>query len=385
VAIGHDTFDRLLLSRSLIAQLRFKSANDRFAVAAHVLAAHDAAELAIAAVRSETAVPNISDTRALALPDHLGLLKAHRHPNKDIEGRDYISKLNRVRVDLKHHGITPDKDQWGTVAEKVFGFISSWCEEYMSVDYAGLDAADLIQSEIIRDMLLGARNHLQQDRFKECLEKLAVAIEQSSLELFPDGVYVSPGHANAEEALTVSAYGIDPGRFLALQRLLPCLVTGDFVGADAYWDQRRYGHEANWNRPNAEFAYEETVNLLTRLQGATPYPTPLLYEHVFRDIVVVKRDSPEVTQLQWGLDGWIALELEIPRFTAGDRIECRARGSMEIPIDPDECKGNPDVGTLVVALGARHPKLGNDDGRTTLIFKREDIGLEREYLYDESA
>lgn len=125
MAVKPETVDRLLLSRSLLAPLRFKPASERFAVAAHVLAAHDAAELAIAAICTERSVPTISDTRLLGLPDYLGKLKEHLHSSRDVRAKDYISKLNRVRVDLKHHGITPDKGQWGDVAANVFGHISA--------------------------------------------------------------------------------------------------------------------------------------------------------------------------------------------------------------------------------------------------------------------
>lgn len=334
MAIKPETVDRLLLSRSLIAPLRFKPATDRFAVAAHVLAAHDAAELAIAAICTETFVPNISDNRALGLPDYLLALKERRHPSKDVPGRDYVRKLNRVRVGLKHHGITPDKEQWGSVSEKVFGLIASWCEEYLKVDYAGLDAVSLLQSESIRDVIQIARARLEQDQFKECFEKLAEAIATSSLDLFPVGVHVVVGEADAETALTVSAYGVDPGRFLALQRLLP--VYG-FLDAEPHWNKRQYGHEGNWNRPNAEFAYEETINLLMRLQVATPYPTPSLYENVFGDVVVVKTACPDVALLRWGFDGWSEVEFGAQQFEVGDRIRCRARGTNSVPVsDPEE-------------------------------------------------
>jgi hypothetical protein len=362
------TIDRLLLSRSLIAPLRFTRATDRFAVAAHVLAAHDAAELAIAAICTECSVPDISDTRTMALTDYLGALKKRQHPGKDVRGRDYVAKLNRVRVSLKHHGITPDKEQWGDVAELVFGHISSWCKEYLSVDYAGLDAVDLIQAGSIRNIVLLARKHLQEDKFRECFEKLAEAISNSSLELFPVGVHVAVGQADAEMALTVSAYGIDPGRFLALQRLLP--FCGFFM-PEPHWDKRQYGHEGNWNRPNAEFAYEETINLLTRLQGATPYPTPALYEHVFKDVLVVKRDSPEIAMLEFGLDGWSEIEFGAPQFATGDRIVCRAKGSYFAPVlDPDQCSGDPEHSEFVLAMDAHHPKLSEKDGMfPTLVFK----------------
>ncbi len=377
-----ETIDRLLLSRSLIAPLRFKPANDRFAVAAHVLAAHDAAELAIAAICTESSVPSISDTRTMGLSDYMGALKEHRHPGKDVSGRDYVAKLNRVRVDLKHHGITPDKEQWGSVTEIAFGHISSWCKEYLSVDYAGLDTVDLIHATAIREIVMLAHKHLQEDKFRECFENLSEAIERSSLELFPAGVHVVVGQANAETALTVSAYGVDPGRFLALQRLLP---FRGFLLPEPQWNKRQYGHEGNWNRPNAEFAYEETINLLTRLQVATPYPTPFLYEHVFKDVLVVKLDAPEIIMLRWGFDGWSEVEFGSPQFQRGDRIGCRARGANAIPVsDPEECSSDPETSEFVVAVDAHNPKLSEGDGMPpTLIFKREDVEIEKELIYDE--
>ncbi len=378
-----ETIDRLLLSRSLIAPLRFKPASDRFAVAAHVLAAHDAAELAIAAVCSECAVPNISDTRALGLPDYLGALKQHQHPGVEVSGRDYVSKLNRLRVDLKHHGITPDRDQWKDVAQVTFDYISSWCQKYLCIDYAALDAVDLIHSDTIREIVKLAQKHLKEDNFRQCFETLAEAIACSALDLFPLGVHVVVGQADAETALTVSASGVDPGRFLALQRLLP--VYG-FLFPEPSWTKRQYGHEANWNRPNAEFAYEETVNLLTRLQGATPYPTPSLYEDVFIDVLIVKIDSPQIAMLEWGFDNWVEIEFGAPEFVAGDRIKCRARGTNSMPIgDPDQCTGDPDCSVFVVAIDPKHSRIDARGGGMSpvLVFKREDVEIDKEPLYDE--
>jgi hypothetical protein len=378
-----ETIDRLLLSRSLIAPLRFKPASDRFAVAAHVLAVHDAAELAIAAICSECSVPNISDTRALGLPDYLGVLKQHQHSGAEVSGRDYISKLNRLRVDLKHHGITPDRDQWKDVAQVTFDYISAWCKRYLNIDYAELDAVDLIHSDAIRHIMGVARKCIREDKFRECFEKLAEAIAESSSQLFPSGVHVVVGQADAETALTVSAYGVDPGRFLALQRLLPFY---GFPFPEPQWTKRQYGHEANWNRPSAEFAYEETVNLLTRLQGATPYPTPSLYEQAFSDVLVVKNDSPEITMLEWGFDGWVDVEFGAPQFVSGDRIKCRARGTNSMPIeDPDQCNGDPDRSVFVVAVDPKHSQIDSNEGGMppALVFRREDIDIDKEPLYDE--
>ena len=68
------------------------------------------------------------------------------------------------------------------------------------------------------------------------------------------------------------------------------------------------------------------------------------------------------------------------RCSLGTTPPPTAKVSWKIPLHPDGCGGDPEIGTLIVARDTRHSKLGSDDGLTTLIFKREDVGLEREYL-----
>src|SRR5260370_8843374 len=106
VSVKSETLDGLLLSRALIAPLRFRPANDRFTVARHVLAAHDAAELAISGICAERGIP-IPDNHALGLPDHLGKLKEHLHPGKEVPAKHYISTLNRGPLHLTHPHTTP--------------------------------------------------------------------------------------------------------------------------------------------------------------------------------------------------------------------------------------------------------------------------------------
>jgi hypothetical protein len=375
-----ETVDRLLLSRSLVAPLRFKPANDRFTVAAHVLAAHDAAELAIAAICSELSVPDISDSRALGLPDYLGKLKEHLHRERDVSGKDYISKLNRVRVNLKHHGITPDTDQWANVAEKTFGHVSTWCRTYLKIEYAELDAADLIHAQSVRDLILAARSQLRAGRFKDCLEALSASISQASLDLLPIGVHISAGYPDAEVALGLSGYGVDSGRYLVLQRLLP--TNSLFFGDGPRWEKRKYGHEANWTQANAEFAYEETINLLTRLQEANPYPTVYLYSDVYKDVLVVKKDDPNVVVLRWSHpEGWQETD-EQPQFKIGDRVECQAFGSIvespDIP-DPEQCSFPPEGFRRIVAKDAlNYDRLKNEGLPPTVIFDGDDVEITAE-------
>ena len=154
------------------------------------------------------------------------------------------------------------------------------------------------------------------------------------------------------------------------------IVVGALFGPEgAQWKKVHYGHRANWTQRNAEFAYAETINLLTRLQEANPYPTPYCHEDVFKYVLVVKRDSSEITIMHWDIDGWSLREDHEFSFAAGDRIECRARGSHFLPSDPSECDDDPETSRFVVARDPVSEKLGEDRIFTALIFAREDVEI----------
>ena len=191
-------------------------------------------------------------------------------------------------------------------------------------------------------------------------------------------MHVAVGRADADTALALSGYGVDPGRFSVLQRLLPTYPNETFpFGEDTpRWRKMEYGHKENWTEQNAEFAYRETINLLTRLQNANPYPTPYLYDDVFSNVLVVKKDSPEVTWMYLGIDGWFIREYYGPPFAIGDRIECRARGTNSpLVSDPNECTQDPDTSKFVVAMGAVSDKVISDGPRPTLIFASQDVEI----------
>lgn len=53
-----------------------------------------------------------------------------------------------------------------------------------------------------------------------------------------------------------------------------------------------------------------------------------LYEDVFRDVLIVKKEAPEVRILTWDFgEGWSVSQEEV-KFSVGDRITCRAFGSI---------------------------------------------------------
>jgi len=115
--------DRLLLSKSFLDRIRFQpiATHDRHTLAANIIAAHDAAELAIAAIADELECsPN--NASKTYLMDYLDPIE--KKTNIAVHGKDYLRQLNAVRSQLKHQGLFPDAKQWARVAEGIYQHVA---------------------------------------------------------------------------------------------------------------------------------------------------------------------------------------------------------------------------------------------------------------------
>ena|SRR5436305_9502354 len=130
-----ETLDRLLLAKSYLDRTRFQQVNAAAAtsVADHVLAAHDAAELGIAAICHELdCLPNKKEFSSYF--DELA-----KTTGNAVKYRGYMMTLNNVRVALKHFGVRPDSKQWANVSQTTYEYIADWCTDYLQVNYDELD------------------------------------------------------------------------------------------------------------------------------------------------------------------------------------------------------------------------------------------------------
>jgi len=121
-----EVLDRLLLSKSFLDRIRFQpvAVHDRHTLAANIIAAHDAAELAIAAIADELgcALANAGKTYLMDYFDPI-----EKTTSIGVHGREYSRQLNGVRSLLKHQGLYPDAKQWARVAESVHQHVTKWC------------------------------------------------------------------------------------------------------------------------------------------------------------------------------------------------------------------------------------------------------------------
>jgi hypothetical protein len=282
-----DILQRLLVAKHLLAansdQLTPNS--DAAAVARMVLAAHDAAELAIAAIASHLNVPGLgARTYLTEYPS-----KIEAQTNTTVSGADFLKRLNAVRIDFKHLGVLPDARTWFRVIDNTRARVDDWCRAYLNVALDDIDLEQLLADGKVKTLYEAAKGHHRDRRYRDALEMLGRALFYQ-LETFLGGVTPTVGEKNTEDALMLAAFGVRPSDFLALQEFLPRV----YFGGSLYWHTRAKGHEGNWTEANVRFCLETFLDLALKIQHAPPVPRAVWFSSVFDDVITPKGESADL-------------------------------------------------------------------------------------------
>lgn len=295
MTLSHDVVDRLLLAKDLLGKIRFSSAADpdRLTLATYILTAHDAAELALAAIAQH--LGKLPGTGESFLMKYFPKIR-ETHPTEDVPGRGYFAQLNQVRIDIKHLGIFPDPKQWFRVGETTYGYVTSWCEKYLGIALEDLDESSLISDPVVKQYLDAARTTFSREDYRGVLENLGLAMEtlfQSNQALRN----LTVGSASAEDAIKLSAFGVHANDFLALQEFLPRVYSGEDT-LKISWKQDNFGHPANWKKYAAEFCLKTFLSVALRIQNAEWIPGAIDFNVVYEYKITALMDGVDIVQDQ---------------------------------------------------------------------------------------
>ena len=264
--IRTEVADQLLLCKSLLEKIRIQAVPDpdRFSLAIHILTAHDAAELALAAIAQQCGVSPASDKAYMM--DYFAALKT-LHSDREVKGRPYFNQLNRVRVDLKHYGIIPHTTDWARVADKVYNYIFDLCAEYLNISLDDLDESILLTSTTVKAWYDQARAAMAEGKYKAVLEYLSQALfclfrESAGLRR------LSIGRADATDAIKLTGFGVHAKDYLALQEFLPEVKEENDGTITVKWRQRQFGHPGNWREDAASFCIRTFLDVALKIQPA---------------------------------------------------------------------------------------------------------------------
>jgi hypothetical protein len=270
---------RLLVAKGLLGRIRvsYTAQPDRVALVNHILTAHDAAELALAAIAHH--LEKSPEKQHAYLMNYFSLIE-ERRPKRKVKGRDYFSQLNDVRVLIKHKGVLPDPKDWKRVGQKTWQYVSAWCKQYLGISLEELDQSTLIKDEKVKSYYNDAKHSFRDKDFKSCLEKLGFACNA----LFTANQALrnlAIGEARADDALKLAAFGVHANDYLALQQFLPGIQQGLEFEPRIVWKQDLYGHPGNWTYNNASFCLDVFVDVALRIQDADRIPGPFAFHLVY--------------------------------------------------------------------------------------------------------
>jgi len=279
--LKQEVVERLLIAKAILAPIRFQPVGepDRLAVATHILSAHDAAELAIAAFAAHVGRLPAKDKSYLM--DYFETL-ASVYPDEAVPGQAFFSQLNRVRVNFKHLGIIPDPKQWERVGERTYSYLSDLSIRYLSVSLDSVDESQLLSNEHVQTLFELSRQESERAEFKSSLECLGKALR----ELFksnPALRNLAVGLPRADDAIRLAGFGVHANDFLVLQQFVPMVSESSKGELEVSWNQSEYGHPGNWRAGNVEFCQRAFLDLAIKIQGAKWIPGAVhfvaLYEH----------------------------------------------------------------------------------------------------------
>jgi hypothetical protein len=285
-----EVLDRLLLSKSFLEKIRFQpvAVHDRYTLASNIIAAHDAAEMAVAGICDQ--VGCLPQKGASYLMDYFEFYKKTR--GVDLHAREYFRNLNTARNSLKHQGLFPDAKQWSRVGESVFQHITEWCWDNLTLSFSDLDESALLLDANVKQLYDEAKQSAHQQDYKAALEKLGLALsivfeKNAALRGF------EAGSASSEDAIRVVGFGIHGNDFLALQQFLPRVSRWGKDAGVPQWKQSGYGHPGNWRESSANFCLRVFVDVAVKLQDAPWIPGPLSRNVLYDQQIEALRDGVE--------------------------------------------------------------------------------------------
>jgi len=271
--LSSDQVTRLALVRYLLQHAEAVLKNPQPLCSLALLSAHDAIEMSLD-VLAEAA--NASTATGKNFESYWKGLKSSA-PLVHLPLERQMIRLNRARVDLKHHGLRPSSDQLITHLHNGRAFIEDMCDKNFAISLSDICLIDLIKNERLRDMLRDAQQAIDRDDLREAFTKAAIALRYSSAEdsqSFPiednelnrilreiDDTFAEV-FGRMDVAISLVALGIDLPSYNKFKRLTPLLGITASGKVDHVWPRTPS------DKPeDARWCIDFVIDLVLRVEG----------------------------------------------------------------------------------------------------------------------
>jgi hypothetical protein len=160
-----ETIRRIVLSRHLyeLAKGSLRSANDMHLFAAANLF-QDAVEAFLVGVADHLNANTDQHTKF----DRYFVLINEKIAPKELPFKPKLLRLNRIRVDSKHYGIQPDRDECERLSVSVREFFDEVSTSVLDRPFSSISAIDLLREGDAKAFLLDAQNALSEGDHETC-------------------------------------------------------------------------------------------------------------------------------------------------------------------------------------------------------------------------
>lgn len=265
-----ETVRRIALARHLnqLAVSSLRSNNDLHLFAAANLL-QDAAEAFLVAIADHVGATIDQNTKF----DKYFVLIGERIAPKELPFKTKLLRLNRVRVDSKHYGIQPARDECDRLAVSLREFFEEVSLSILGVVFSTVSAIDLLEDGNSKNALLEARAALDAGDHTTCSiacrKALYLEIEwQYDITKFKDGKPLgllggfsdAPFFARNAEYIQQNVH--DPTDFIVLDHgKLDQDLLKDGVDPTAYWNLWRLTPEV-YRTPDEQWVVKEDFDKL---------------------------------------------------------------------------------------------------------------------------
>jgi len=164
---------RISLARYLfqLAEQESRSASD-LALFSGVNLLQDSVEMFLVALSDQL---NAGIKQNTKFEEYFDLINEKIKP-KELPFRNRLLRLNRIRVDSKHYGIQPERQECGGIFVSAREFFEETATSILGINFFTISLVDLLDEKETKELLKDAERYLLEHHYEECLINCRKAI-----------------------------------------------------------------------------------------------------------------------------------------------------------------------------------------------------------------
>lgn len=160
-----EVLNRIILARHLyeLGLNASTSSNDKFLFAA-VNLLQDSVEAFLLALAEHLKADFNQNT---SFEKYFDLINEKIEPKK-LPFRSALIRVNKLRINSKHYGIQPDRDEVTRLFVTVREFFEEACNSYIEASFSTVGVVNLLKDGEVKDLLIEAKEYLEASHYSEC-------------------------------------------------------------------------------------------------------------------------------------------------------------------------------------------------------------------------